>query len=742
MIILLTTAIASTAIAADFYDTCWANMGRMDGVRGVVFDGDKELYAYGDFDSIGNVPVRAIAKWAKRGWQTALPGKAWKRVLAMALDRGGNILAAGEFDGDSTSGSRGFALWNGASWRDFDCGGGKVATMAVDASGDVVAGGAFTSIGGVAAKSIARWNGAVWSAIGTGIDSVVGRIVVDAPANAIYAVSNTNDYSQLFKWDGAWNRVSGHGLRSIDAVALSGSGDLYAVGIEPGAGARPQTYRRFRGGAWSTISSSFDFQEDASELWVDPKGFLWAIGDVHSAEGGSVWCSGATWDGQTWKRGTLPGGIKGIFTTASGRTFGIGTGVLELVDSDWHPIASPHSTSGFTAITRDGNNGMLYFAGEKAVYGWDGFLFRKIGSDLPGNVTDLGINSRGEIFASGNDNNRSNGFVQRWSGDGWSAAGTFQGNLTVDALEIGTDGKPYAVVSGEIKRWDDTGWTRIAPIINGGSPARISFDPSGNLYKTHNGDFYVKNDTGWVIPRFWSDADTQGNPGAVAVVFDGEGNGYVFARLNRVIVVMKREGTTLRKIGTLVAELPADFWCHAFDAGRNLYVGGYFDKILTAGDTVKYIKDIAKWDGASWTPLGKGIGYNTFYYGIRGIALDPANNVYVAGMFDKAGNKRCSNFSIYNAGGVDQLSVAARRQPDRAGKAPRISWRGGRFRIEGGLPADRIALYSLHGRLLRTGVDRFAADCVKSSHQPLIAAVVRGASVIASQIVIQLPANQ
>ena len=92
----------------------------VDGFVGVIATNGTDLYAGGDFTSIGNVLATDIAKWDGQNWSPL----------------GSGMNASGQA---------------------------YVFRVAFGPNGDLYAGGQFTSAGGVNATNVARWNGVTWS---------------------------------------------------------------------------------------------------------------------------------------------------------------------------------------------------------------------------------------------------------------------------------------------------------------------------------------------------------------------------------------------------------------------------------------------------------------------------------------------------------------------------------------------------------------------------------------------------
>ena len=77
------------------------------------------------------------------------------------------------------------------------------------------------------------------------------------------------------------------------------------------------------------------------------------------------------------------------------------------------------------------------------------------------------------------------------------------------------------------------------------------------------------------------------------------------------------------------------------DSNGHLYAGGWFTK---AGGTSA--SSVAKWDGASWSALGSGLGGDGFV--VHALAVDQAGNLYAGGQFTTAGGLAANHVAKWN----------------------------------------------------------------------------------------------
>ncbi|MFG0285109.1 MAG: hypothetical protein ACF8R7_11855 [Phycisphaerales bacterium JB039] len=205
------------------------------------------LYAAGEIDTAGGVPVNNIARWWAPDWHDVGGGLTSDQLVIVfgtqvfdedgagpippALFVGGQFKSAGAPPGIP---AEGLARWDGARWS--AVGGGlatslpgtfaKVWTMAVydDGRGPALyVGGSFTYADGKLANNIARWDGSAWEPVGGGLSSTVESLCVfdeDGPGPKRPALFVGGQFNwagggvvrtkRIARWDGsAWSDVGG-----------------------------------------------------------------------------------------------------------------------------------------------------------------------------------------------------------------------------------------------------------------------------------------------------------------------------------------------------------------------------------------------------------------------------------------------------------------------------------------------------------------------------------------------------
>ena len=456
---------------ANWNGSDWNAMGGTnDQVNALAVDGSGNLYAGGRFTTAGGTAANHIAKWNGSDW-SALGTGTYGSVGALALDGSGNLYAGGGLHLDK---------WNGSAWSALADGtDGLVLALALDGSGNVYAGGEFTAVltneGQTDANNIAKWNGSDWSALGSGTNGFVSALAVDGSGN-LYAggsfdTAGGRSASNVAKWNGsAWNALGSGTNSSVTALALDGSGNLYAGGDFDTAGgtAANNGVAKWNGSTWSALGSGIDGWVNA--LAVDRSGNLYAAGGRFDTMGGTAVDYVAKWNGSTWSA--------------------LGSGTNDEV----------------LALALDGS-GNLYAGGRFTTAGgrsanyvakWNGRAWSALDSGTDDVVVALAVDGSGNLYAGG-DFHFAGGtfafFVAKWNGRAWSALdseGTLSSGLNdpVYALALDGSGNLYAggkfttaggTVANNVAKWNGSTWSALGSGTNDEVYA-LALDGSGHLY--------------------------------------------------------------------------------------------------------------------------------------------------------------------------------------------------------------------------------------------------------------------
>jgi len=262
--------------------------------------------------------------------------------------------------------------------------------------------------------------------------------------------------------------------------------------------------------------------------------------------------------------------------------------------------------------------------------------------------------------------------VAKWDGTSWSAVGGGMNSL-VDVLVVfddGCGGGPALYAGGgfttaggaeaiRIAKWDGTSWSTLGSGLNSWVKDLVVFD--------------------------------DGSGGGPALYASGD---FTTAGGVEVNGIAKWDGTSWSALGSGMND-----WVHAmcvFDDGRGggpaLYAGGDF---TTAGGAEA--NRIAKWDGTSWSALGSGCNSIVFVLQVfhDGNGSGPA--LYAGGQFTTAGGVDVNriakwdgtSWSAVGRGMNDRVS-ALTIFDDGSGGGPAL-YAGGSFTTADGVEANRIA---------------------------------------------------
>lgn len=299
------------------------------------------------------------------------------------------------------------------------------------------------------------------------------------------------------------------------------------------------------------------------------------------------------------------------------------------------------------------------------------------------------------------------------------------------------DGQPIS----RIAKWDGSAWTGLSTGMNGfGILSMAVFDDDGDgphlpaLYAggsfTSAGGIAVSNIAKW-DGESWSPLGSGTNDWVLSLaVWDDDGPGphlpalyaggyFTVAGGVAASRIAKWNGTSWSAVGSGTSG-PGHVYALGVwdddDTGPHLpalYLAGYFS---TAGGVSA--KNVAKWDGSSWSALGAGVDYEAY-------ALDVFDDdatgprlpaLYVGGMFWHAGGIRVNQIARWDGAawsalgaGMNGIIHAVRSfDDDGPGPHPAALYVGGYFTAAGGHPAYRIAKWNGRGWwTLGSGMDNY-----------------------------------
>lgn len=192
-----------------------------------------ELYAAGNFVTMGGVSVNSIARWNGTQWNDlgggVVGGLSYINAMAVYKDEqyvGGSFTQAGGKPAYYV------ARWNGTQWDSLQGGlDGVVSSMIVDTVKDLlyVGGGFFTADDTIPVNYVAQWDSINWGAPGMSITS--GAFAMCIYNNDLYVCGGAPSDTVLARWDGNnWNQVIGPSTDGVIRSLLVYNGNLYVGG--------------------------------------------------------------------------------------------------------------------------------------------------------------------------------------------------------------------------------------------------------------------------------------------------------------------------------------------------------------------------------------------------------------------------------------------------------------------------------------------------------------------------------
>ncbi len=303
---------------------------------------------------------------------------------------------------------------------------------------------------------------------------------------------------------------------------------------------------------------------------------------------------------------------------------------------------------------------------------WDGSSWSPLGAGTNGQVRSLAV-FNGELIAGGCFNQPGTG-VARWNGSFWQVMPGPNGGNGVsgccEALEVFDDGTGPALYTGGntnyaggsggvpvdmVARWDGFNWSAVGSGLNAVVfSLRVHDDGSGpQLYA--GGSFTVP---GSKVAR-WNGASWSAvGPGTSGNVYD---------------VLAFDDGVF----------------------GPALFAGGGFT--MAGGAPAA---NIARWDGASWSPLGSGMNGPVNDLAIHDDGVF-GPSLYACGGFTVADGDPTLRVARWAPGGWEKLSTGLTNNADSMASHDDGSglgtalYVGGAFSEAGGLSSERIARYDL-----------------------------------------------
>ena len=219
--------------------------------------------------------------------------------------------------------------------------------------------------------------------------------------------------------------------------------------------------------------------------------------------------------------------------------------------------------------------------------------------------------------------------------------------------------------------------------------------------------------------QYWS-ALGEGIPGgiySVGVIYSSavyNGELYVGGRFDTaggvaIKNIAKWNGTNWSAVGSGIDSY------NSYDAGvislkvynGELYAAGRFD---TVGGVL--VKNIAKWNGTNWSPVGMGIPGVEMDQGVYSLAVHNGM-LYAGGRFDTAGNVRVNNIAQWDGVAWSPLGTGINGRISALMNYDGSLYAGGNFTIAGGNAARCIAKWDgVNWSALGTGINDYGVFCL------------------------------
>lgn len=502
------------------------------------------LIVGGQFAWAGSVSTSGIALWNGSGWfsigsNAGVAGVTYPMVNALTVSASGQLFAGGQFTSIGGVDANNIARWNGSSWSPVGSGAESAVDALITLSGEtVIAGGRFSSAGGVPAQRIARWDGTSWHALNGAAFGWI-RCLVNTPKGGFAAGgSQIAGVKSLALWDGTtWSFDLSSVWASLSSLVVLPNGDIFAAGsFESIAGVGARNIVRQRNGQWGALSSGMN--GPVRTLASLPDGDVLAGGMFTFVDGvptGHI----ARWDGAHWHAfgSGIPGGestyVDAILPLPNGDVIAAGEfsvlgetvarGIARWDGHSWSAIGDPVLSRGFAlAVLPNGDIvvGGGYGNGASSLQKWNGSIWSDLGTGVwsapnapdSAQVRALAVLPNGDLIAGGWFQTAGGvpaRNIARWDGATWHPFGNgVEGHVFAilplsngDIVIGGMIGQPGNPALYGVARWNGSVWSAMGDGIDGNSVDSLALLPNNDIIAV--GDFLrsgttpIKNIARW-----------------------------------------------------------------------------------------------------------------------------------------------------------------------------------------------------------------------------------------------------
>lgn len=415
--------------------TSWSVYATADGLVYELHVSGTQLWAVGEFTTIGGISAYSVAFHDGTAWQSYAGLSPDAPVSSVSATSASDVCIGGTFSDLGVISARGVACWDGTAWRARSLptvpSAWSIADLERGGDGALLVAGSFLLDASDAGGSLARWSGTAWATVGGG---TMGFAPGEPGAIASVAVAG-------------------------DALFVGGA--FEAVNVDRAPPTDAHAAARWNGTEWSGMGGlyregGFGFGGGVATVAVGPDGSVYFGGQLTRADSlaiGNV----VRWDGVYWQGLRTPGE----------RYLGVGNAVFAL-----EAVGTCHTYVGGDFRYAGGvlANGIARFDLE------DGYS--ALGEGVLGAVGDIVVDGAGVVYAAGNFTDVGGSSLRNigsWDGTSWDGLG---GGIdgSVAALALSGDGGAldgpilyaggsFTEAGGErvtnLAAWDGAGWSDL-----------------------------------------------------------------------------------------------------------------------------------------------------------------------------------------------------------------------------------------------------------------------------------------